>query len=141
MLGWTRLEVGMPWTPLDDGMLTSTVLQKGPTVVAVWTLILASCDRYGVSKLQPSAVAGLMRISDDEAELAFEILASPDAKSRNRSEEGRRIVKTEEGYWRVVSHSKYRRLASRAAAVERQQRYQDRRAREAMLDSKGRGRS
>lgn len=116
----------MPWTPLDDGLLTSTLLKEGPTTVAIWALILASCDRWGVSKLQPTAAASLLRITDKEAEDAFRKLSSPDKRSRNQDSEGRRIKQTKEGYWEVISHSKYQALASRAGAVARQQRYLER---------------
>jgi hypothetical protein len=116
----------MPWTPLDDGLLTSTLLKEGPTVVAIWALLLSMTDRYGVSKLQPSAAASLLRISDLDAEAAFKTLSSPDPGSRNKAEEGRRIKRTEDGYWEVVSYHKYQQMASKANAVLRQQRYQER---------------
>ncbi len=116
----------MSWTPLDDGLLTSTLLKEGPTTVAIWALILASCDRYGISKLQPSAAASLLRIDDKDAENAFERLASPDKRSRNKDEGGRRIRHTPDGYWEVISYHRYQQLASKANAVARQQRYIER---------------
>lgn len=116
----------MSWTPLDDGMLTSTLLKEGPTPVAIWTLILASCDRYGVSKLQPSAAASLLRIPDKEAEGAFRILSGDDKDSRNPAHHGKRIVRTEEGYWAVVSFEKYRKMATKQRAAQRQAAYMER---------------
>lgn len=116
----------MSWTPLDDGMLTSTLLKEGPTPVAIWALILASCDRFGVSKLQPSAAASLLRIPDKEAEKAFEVLAGEDKDSRNPAHHGKRIVRTEEGYWAVVSFDKYRKMATKQRAAQRQAAYMER---------------
>ncbi len=114
----------MSYTPLDRGILTSTLLKEGPDVVAVWTLILASTDKLGESEMQPSAAASLLRISDERAKAAYNILSAPDPDSKNGDCEGRRIVRLESGKWRVVSHAKYQRLASRAAATERQRRYE-----------------
>lgn len=116
----------MGWTPLDDGLLTSTLLAEGPVAVAVWALILASADRYGVSKLQPTVAASLLRIPDDEARKAFEVLQGEDPDSRNEAMHGARIVKTEEGYWAIVSYAKYKKLASREQANERQRKYIER---------------
>lgn len=113
----------MSWTPLDEGMLNSSLLKEGPTPVAIWTLLMASSDRYGVSKLTPSAAASLLRISDAEAIKAFEVLKGKDPDSRNTDMNGRRIVRTEEGYWALVSFDKYRKITSKANAAERQRKY------------------
>lgn len=113
----------MSWTPLDDGLLTSTLLAEGPTSVAIFILLLASSDRYGVSKLQPTAAASLLRIKDEEAEAAFRKLQDGDPKSRNKAERGARIVKNEDGYWQIVSFEKYRNLSSRQKAAQRQAEY------------------
>jgi len=114
------------YTPLHCGLLTSTLLKEGPDVVAVWTLILASTDKLGESDMQPSAAASLLRISDERAKAAFALLSEPDPESKNRDHEGRRILRQENGKWLVVSHEKYQRLASRAAATERNRRYEAR---------------
>lgn len=116
----------MGWTPLDEGLLTSTLLAKGPTPVAIWTLLLASSDRFGVSKLTPSAAASLLRISDDEALKAFETLQGNDPGSRNPAHNGKRIIKTEDGYWALVSFDKYRKITSKNRAAERQRKYMER---------------
>jgi hypothetical protein len=114
------------WNPLFASLLTSSVLAEGPTVVAVWMMLLASADRYGESDLTPPAVASLLRISTEQAAAAFEILASPDRFSRTLDCEGKRIVRTAEGRWLIVSHTKHRRLASKEAAAERQRRHRER---------------
>ncbi len=113
----------MAWNPLDDNLLSSSVLSEGPDVVAVLALLIASADRCGESKLTVPYVASVMRISNERAAKAFEILSNPDPWSRNKEADGRRIEHTEEGTWRVVSHAKYRRLASKEMAVERQLKY------------------
>lgn len=113
----------MSYTPLDSDFLTSTMLKEGPDVVAIWTLLLASTDKLGQSSMQPAAAASLLRISDERAEAAFSILAAPDPKSRNKDEEGRRILPADGGKWFIVSAQKYQWLASRAAATIRQRKY------------------
>lgn len=114
----------MSYTPLDDSLLTSTLLKEGPDVVAVWALILASANKLGESGMQQSVAASLLRISDERAEAAFQTLAAPDPCSRNQEQGGRRILPCKDGRWLIVSHQKYQWLASRAAATERQRRYE-----------------
>jgi hypothetical protein len=127
----------MSYAPLDGGIVTSTLLKNGPDVVACWVLLLATCDKLGESNMQPSAAASLLRISDDRAEVAFALLASPDPKSRNKDREGRRIVRLEDGNWHVVSYQKYQYLASRARATQRSQKYEaNKKAREAHAEAK-----
>src|SRR5512134_2624473 len=113
----------MGYTPLDRGILTSTLLKNGPDVVACWLLVLADTDRSGESGMTPEAAAGLLRMPDDRAEAAFAVLSGPDPKSRNKMFGGRRIVARPNGRWFVVSHEKYQWLASRAAATKRQAEY------------------
>lgn len=126
----------MSYTPLDDGITMSTVsICGGPVVLAVWTVIMASTDQDGVTKLTPRALEALWSKSRDpltlEAiEAAWEYLASPDEGSANKDHAGRRIVPTDDGRWLVVSHEKYRERHSgtryRALAADRQARKRDR---------------
>lgn len=113
----------MAFTPLDSGFLRSTLLHKGADVVAIWALILASKDKFDESDLMPEVCASLLRMSDDRAEAAFEILQQPDPHSRCQLEEGRRIIRAENGKWKIVSGEKYQYLITRAAANERQNRF------------------
>lgn len=115
----------MGWNPLDESLLSSSILAEGPDVVATWALLIASADRYGESRLTIPFVASVLRISDERVEKAFEILKAPDKRSRNKEHDGRRIIASEDG-WLLVSHAKYRERASRMAAAERQQRYLER---------------
>lgn len=127
----------MSYTPLDGGIVTSTLLKEGPDVVACWILLLATCDKLGESQMQPSAAASLLRISDERAEAAFEVLQAPDMRSRNRDHEGKRILPLKGGGWHVVSFQKYQWLASRARASQRQKKYEtNRKAREDQAEAK-----
>ena len=124
----------MAYTVLDSEFAASTMLKHGPDVVAIWMLLLATTDKLGESYMQPSAAASLLRISDDRALVAFEVLQSPDPASKNSEMEGRRIVRQGNGKWLVVSHGKYQARASRSWATERQKAYLRRvKAQEAMV--------
>lgn len=112
----------MGWNPLDESLLSSSVLAEGPDVVATWALLIASADRMGESHLTVPFVASVLRISDERAEKAFAVLAGPDKRSRNKEHDGRRIIPVDGG-WLLVSHAKYREKASRMNAAERQSRY------------------
>lgn len=114
----------MSYTPLDGGIVTSTLLRNGPDVVACWILLLATCDKLGESSMQPSAAASLLRITDERAKAAFAVLMAPDPDSRNKDQEGRRILPLKGGGWHVVSYQKYQWLASRARAAQRQRKYE-----------------
>ena len=90
--------------------------------MATWALLLASADRLGESHLTVPFVASVLRISDERAEAAFAVLTAPDKRSRNKDQEGRRLVEVPGG-WLLVSHAKYREKASRMGAADRQARY------------------
>jgi hypothetical protein len=115
----------MAWNPLDESLLSSSILAEGPDVVAAWMLLLASADRFGETHLTVPFVASVLRISDERAEKAFAVLTSPDKRSRTKEHDGRRIIPAEGG-WLIVSHAKYREKASRMKASERQERYLER---------------
>jgi hypothetical protein len=112
----------MGWNPLDESLLSSSLLSEGPDVVATWALLIASANRQGESHLTVPFIASVLRISEDRVEKAFAVLSSPDKRSRNKEHDGRRIVPVEDG-WLLVSHVKYREKASRMKAAERQERY------------------
>ncbi len=133
----------MAWNPLDDSLLSSSVLAGGPDVVAVLALLIASADRFGESRITVPYVAGALRMSEERVAAAFDFLSSPDPWSRNKDAEGRRIARTEDGSWRLVSHQKYRERASKAKAAERQAEYMARKKEKArdLCDEPGCGES
>lgn len=118
----------MAFTPLDHNFLFSTIVSEGPDVVATWVLLLASKDKFHESELQAPAVAKLLGIPVERADAAFEILSSPDLRSRNREYEGRRIIRQPSGTWLIVTGDKYQERASRAAAEARKTKYEKNKA-------------
>ena len=125
----------MAWNPLDESLLSSSILAEGPDVVAAWMLLLASADRFGETHLTVPFVASVLRISEERVDVAFAVLAGPDKRSRTKEHDGRRIIPSGDG-WLIVSHAKYREKASRMKAAERQERYLERmKARQKAKDS------
>ncbi len=118
----------MSYTVLDSSLLQSTILKEGPIVLAVWTLILASKDKFDETRITPSAIASLLRIDDAVVEQAWTLLASPDPKSRHKDYEGRRIVAKGKGTWFVVTGDHYQSLASKASKEVRKLKYEQNKA-------------
>jgi hypothetical protein len=114
------------YVALDRAIWTSTVLKEGPVVVATWLLLLADADRYGETRATPSSIASVLRVDDAAVEKAFKVLASPDPKSRNKEHAGRRMIDKGNGLWQLVSYPIYKEMATKASAVDRQQRYEQR---------------
>lgn len=114
----------MAFTPLDSNFASSTVLHHGPDVVATWVLLLASKNKFNETEMQATAIAGLLGISLERVDAAFEVLMSPDPRSKNKEHGGRRILRQEDGSWLIVSGEKYQDKASKAAAMLRDRKYQ-----------------
>lgn len=112
----------MSYNPLHDALLTSSVLSEGPDVVAIWAIILSSAGSDGVSIVTAPYCASVLRISIERASAAFKVLSSPDANSRTKAHEGRRIVPIDSGWW-LPSHLKWRAEAKRLSNAERQRRF------------------
>jgi hypothetical protein len=95
------------YAPLWNTILTSSIWEESKDVRILWMTMLAAKDDEG--KVY-STVPGLARLSNlkiDEVRESLAVLESPDAESRSKEFEGRRIVPFEGG-WSVLNHSKYR---------------------------------
>lgn len=119
----------MTWNPLHDNLIGSSLLANGTDVVAVWALLVASADRYGVSEVTASAMASLMHCERARIDSALRILSSPDPDSKSKREEGRRILPHENGGWILVNHDLYRERATAQAAAIRKARSRERQER------------
>lgn len=116
----------MPYNPLDASFATSSILTHGPDVGIVFCLLIATADRDGISDLTVPHIANVLRISEERVDKAFDVLTSPDARSRNQAEEGRRILPAARGGWFLVSHARYRARQSKELAAARQARFMER---------------
>lgn len=101
-------EVLRVFTPLDSQAIFSTVFLEGPLVWAVWTAILASIDADGNTTLSPRHLSILWQTPVEEIEAAWAKHTEPDPHSKNPEFGGRRLIKTEDNKWHVVSFQKYR---------------------------------
>jgi hypothetical protein len=105
------------FTKLFSSILTSTVWQESKEVKLLWVTMLASCDRWGVVEASVPGLAHIAMLTMAETEAALHVLSSPDAHSRTKEHEGRRIEAIDGG-WKLLNHHKYR---DRASAVDRQE--------------------
>jgi hypothetical protein len=113
----------MAWTPLDNSFLQSTLVGHGPDVIAVWTLMLASKDKFHRTEITASFMARVMGVEEERVNKALEILTAEDPGSRNKEFGGRRVVNEGDGVWFIVSGEKYQHRASKASALDRQKKY------------------
>lgn len=105
------------YTPVFRAILQSTVWDEAPHVKVVWLTMLLMCDKNGFVE---STIPGLARssvVTREQCIEAIERLSSPDPDSKTKAQEGRRIVKVDDG-WQLVNHQKYKDkvgLSSKAA--------------------------
>jgi hypothetical protein len=115
------------YAPLDSDALFSTTFAKGPLPWAIFTAILSQKDQDGVTAVTPEVLAALWRLPVETIKAAWDELAAPDPRSKNKEHEGRPIIPTGDGRWLVVSHEKYRtkhRIEQRQETVRQAKRRQ-----------------
>lgn len=113
---------------ISASLLHATVWQQPKHVRLVWVTMLLAADEQGCVESSLSGLASLAGVTVDECFEALQVFASPDAHSRTREHEGRR-VEAFEGGWRILNHSKYRQrqTAKQQASAARQREYARRR--------------
>jgi hypothetical protein len=94
-------------------MYTGSMCGAGSHVYAVWGYVIAHAVD-GQVELNPRLVAFQLGESQEQVEQAIRYLCSPDPQSRNKDDEGRRLVRDGEISYRVVSHATYRAITSTA---------------------------
>lgn len=80
--------------------------------------LLVLADRDGVVDKTPQAIARITNVPLNDVMHGLKVLSSPDAKSRTKIEDGRRLVLIDEGRdwgWRVVNYDKYRQIRDEEA--------------------------
>ena len=97
----------MGYTKLFSELVTSTIWQEKSHVKIVWITMLALKDRYHVVGASIPGLANVAGVSIPECQEAIDILSSPDEHSRTPDFEGRRIEKTDGG-WFLLNGEKYR---------------------------------
>lgn len=90
-----------------QSILDSTIWQEDLATKVVWITVLAMKDRNGYVGASVPGLARRAGVSLEECEAALAKFKAPDAYSRTRDFEGRRIEEVPGG-WRVLNHTFYR---------------------------------
>lgn len=91
---------------LYESCFEGSMVGLGSDVFALWSYILAKA-KFGMVDLNPRLVSAAIGMTEQEFHDALAILSSPDPKSRNPEEEGRRVVQRGPLQWEVVSWKLY----------------------------------
>ena len=97
------------FTKLFSTIVDSTVWREEMHVKVVWITMLAKANRNGDVLASVPGLADAARVSLDQCVEALARLSAPDAWSRTKEHEGRRIVEVDGG-WRLLNYPKYREL-------------------------------
>lgn len=97
------------YTKLFHSILASTVWEADMPTRIVWITMLAMADKFGTVDGSVPGLATLSRVSIEQCEHALAVLSSPDAYSRSKESDGRRIEAVDGG-WRLINHAKYRQM-------------------------------
>lgn len=90
---------------------TGSMLGAGADVFAVWGYVIANTMNAQV-ELNPRLLAAVIGMSAEDVERAIAYLSSPDPQSRNKTEDGRRLIREGEFAYRVTGHVLYRAVRS-----------------------------
>lgn len=123
---------------LFESMFDGTLSESWEALIVFQQMIILS-DANGVVDVTPSALHRRTGIPLDVIKKGIEVLESPDDASRTPSEEGRRIVRISNDRvwgWRIVNHSYYRGLSSRAEKLTRDRERQRRKRSEKSPDDR-----
>ena len=119
----------MSFTKLHSSLLASTVWNAPDHVRLVWITLLAMADQDGLVEASIPGLAVLARLSVESTREAVTLLESPDADSRSKEHDGRRILPTDGG-WQIVTYQKHRERSSpderKAKAAERVRKWRER---------------
>jgi len=99
--------MGTGYTKVFGDMLESTVWQLSKDARILWITLLLKKDRRQMVRASIPGLAHVARLTIEETEKALRELQKPDKYSQSQEHEGRRILKTDEG-WFVVNGAKYR---------------------------------
>ena len=115
----------MAYVKLFGSILASTIWAEPPTIRCVWITMLAMADRDGNVEASVPGLAHFSHVSVEECTKALRTLLGPDAHSRTKTNDGRRVIPIDGG-WRIINYEVYRDKANleerRAADRARQER-------------------
>jgi hypothetical protein len=127
------------FTKLFNTIVTSTIWQEDDKTRIVWITMLAISDPYGIVSASIPGLASVSNVSVDAARVAVKNLLAPDAESRTKDFDGRRIEEIEGG-WRILNYIKYRKMLSEAERAEYKAKWiRDRRRQMSTMSTDGDG--
>lgn len=86
---------------------TGSMIGAGPDVFAVWGYVIANTVGSQV-ELNPRLLAPLIGTTPERIAAAIDFLTQPDAESRSKTAEGRRLIKEGEYAYHVPNSEAYR---------------------------------
>ena len=90
---------------------TGSMLGAGADVFAVWGYVIGNTVDSQV-ELNPRLLAAVIGMAPEAVERAIAYLCAPDAQSRNKIHDGRRLLREGEFAYRVTGHALYRAVGS-----------------------------
>ena len=99
------------FTKLFNSILDSTIWQEPNETRILWITMLAMCDARGEIQTSIPGLARRAGITLEECERGLATLSSPDAYSRTKEHDGRRIREVSGGF-ELLNHGRYRQLLS-----------------------------
>jgi|GEM_PF-5859551 len=99
-------------------MYEGSMLGIGAVPLAVWGYVISHMDEEGHLELNPVLLAAMIGESEEEIQMAMDLLQEPDPNSRCKAEEGRRLVRTGQFSYRVPSAPEYRKIWNRETQKE-----------------------
>lgn len=100
-----------PYTKLFQRILNSSIWDENDSTRIVWITLLALAGEDGTVIGTISAITRHARVSTAQTVEALEKFERPDPESLTSEHEGRRIERIEGG-WRLLNHTKYKKLMS-----------------------------
>lgn len=120
------------YTKLFQSIVTSSLWSEDSDTCKTWVTLLAMADKNGEVLATVPGLARICALPIPAVEAAIAKFEAPDAYSRTKDDEGRRVQPIEGG-WLILNHAKYRDMASREDQkrqnAERQRRFRERQAR------------
>ena len=99
------------YAKLFRSIAASTIVSEPVATRWLWVTLISQANKHGCVYASIPGLARLANITLTEVEAALKCFMSPDAYSRTRDHEGRRI-EVIDGGWRLLTHAKYAAMRS-----------------------------
>jgi len=103
-----------PFVKVYGSIVYSSVWRESKDTRLLWITMLAIADEKGYVRASVGGLADLAKLAREECVAALEVLKAPDPDSKDKSNDGRRIVELQGG-WRVLNKERYRDMRTPSA--------------------------